>query len=72
METRNDPQLSLDFEAQGKNLVDDASKATASLVGRPQLQLVYSSGLSVQSSAEEGKGSKIIEGILSHARSLSW
>lgn len=68
MEIRNDPQLSLDFEAQTKAHVD----GVASAVDRPRLHLVHSSKTPIQSSSDEVRGKKIIEGILSHARSLSW
>lgn len=69
MEIRNDPQLSLDFEAQTTAHVDNA----ASAIDRPRLHLVHSSNVLIQPpSSEEVRGNKIIEGILSHARSLSW
>lgn len=73
METRNDQQLSLDFEVQGKAHVGAAASVAANnVVDRPRLQLVHSSNLPVPSSSEELRGGRIIKGILSHARSLSW
>lgn len=67
MEIRNDAQLSLDFENQAH--ADGVISATVEAVDRPRLHLVYSSNEAVQRSADEHK---ILEGILSHARSLSW
>lgn len=68
MENRNDSQLSLDFEAKINVHADNAISACE----RPRLRLVHSSNTPIQSSSEEMRGNKIIEGILSHARSLSW
>lgn len=68
MDIRNDLQLSLDFEAQTKAHADDAVSAR----GWPLLQLVHSSNAPIKPSSEKLRGNKIIEGIRSHAKSLSW
>jgi hypothetical protein len=70
MEIGNESQLSLDFEAASK-----ASAGNPTVVGpipdKPRLVLVHSSD-SPQSSSEGMRESRIIESVISHARSLSW
>ena len=71
MDIIKDPQLSLDFAAK-EQLAGESVSPNCAEKGRLGLVLVHSSAAPQAQSDKSSRVSKIIDGVISHARSLSW